>query len=76
MSEEKVQIPEGYYYNYGLGEIMPIPTADSAREDSVRHRAQAEKAATLRGERPSEQRLRDLRARAQAAREKDMERER
>lgn len=71
MSEEKANIPEGYYYNYDLGEIMPLPTITSQLETSVRHHAQQEKAATLRGERPSEQTLRDQRVRRQAARDKD-----
>ena len=70
MSDEKVQIPEGYYYHNDLGEVLPIPTETSRLEASVPRIAQAEKAATLRGDRPSGQTLRNQRAHRQAVRNK------
>ena len=70
---DKVQPPEGFYYDYDLGAFLPIPTETSMMEATIPRQAQTEKAATLRGERPTEQTLRDRGVRRQAAHGKDQQ---
>jgi len=53
--------PQGFYYDPETGDLRAIPTQESLAIERERERAKAEKAARDRGERPTEQELRNKR---------------
>ncbi len=70
MSEERGPLPDHLMYSRD-GYLMYKPTENSLMEQRANQAAASQKAATLRGQRPSEQAIRDNQARARAAQTKD-----